>query len=185
MDSGNDYVIQVKANRKKLYQSVVSHTTKHIFREEVHTQEVKRGRTENRTYTTSRVPENEYLKQWEGLRQIIRVKHSGTRENKPYHKIHYYITSLENYPIKKIAEGIRNHWRIENNLHWVKDAIMYEDKSRIKGFLLASNMSMIRTIVLNIYNLKQVKSIKCQIEKVTNNLDQCSKILLSISKLNI
>ena len=29
-------------------------------------------------------------------------------------------------------EKIREHWKIENQLHWVKDIVMDEDKSQIK-----------------------------------------------------
>jgi flagellar basal body-associated protein FliL len=44
-----------------------------------------------------------------------------------YEEIVYYISSkLET--ATEVAKKIRNHWGIENKLHWVKDVVMEEDK---------------------------------------------------------
>jgi predicted transposase YbfD/YdcC len=49
------------------------------------------------------------------------------------------------------AEIIRGHWKIENQLHWVKDVIFEEDKSQISDFQAASNWSILTTIGLNLF----------------------------------
>ena len=45
---------------------------------------------------------------------------------------------------------MRAHWGIENNLHWVLDAILYEDYCLVRKDNAAANLSVLRKIVLNI-----------------------------------
>ena len=39
-------------------------------------------------------------------------------------------------PSKKFAAKIRGDWLIENQVHWVKDVIFNEDKSKIRELLI-------------------------------------------------
>lgn len=47
-------------------------------------------------------------------------------------------------------EGIRQHWRIENRLHWVKDVIFSEDAAPFSNYNAATNWSIIRNIAINL-----------------------------------
>lgn len=50
-------------------------------------------------------------------------------------EIRYYISSLKNTEL--IAEAIRQHWSVENQLHWVLDSAFHEDfNSTIKKLIL-------------------------------------------------
>jgi predicted transposase YbfD/YdcC len=56
----------------------------------------------------------------------------------------------------ELVEMCRNvskwgHWKIKNQLHWVKDVIFEEDKSQIRDFQAASNWLIITTIGLNLF----------------------------------
>ena len=64
----------------------------------------------------------------------------------------YFLTSLTD--VHKAAFAMRAHWGIENNLHWVLDAILDEDYCLVRKDNAAANLSVLRKIVLNI--LKQV-----------------------------
>ena len=44
----------------------------------------------------------------------------------------------------------RNHWKIENNLHWVLDVQFGEDNSLIRKNNAAENMAAVRKMVINI-----------------------------------
>ena len=63
-------------------------------------------------------------------------------------------TSLKD--VQKAAFAMRVHWGIENNLHWVLDAILDEDYCLVRKDNTAANLSVLRKIILNI--LKQVDS---------------------------
>lgn len=60
----------------------------------------------------------------------------------------FYITSLGLDP-QKIAESIRAHWSIENNLHWQLDVSFAEDAGRKTGNA-AQNVSLMNKIALMI-----------------------------------
>ena len=58
-----------------------------------------------------------------------------------------------------ISARIRGHWSIENKLHWIKDVIFGEDKSPIKNFNAATNLSILVTIGINLFRLFDFQSI--------------------------
>ena len=49
-----------------------------------------------------------------------------------------------------LAQAIRRHWSIENNLHWVLDVIFREDDSRIRDPVAVRNFALLRKIALNL-----------------------------------
>ena len=71
----------------------------------------------------------------------------------------------------------RNHWTVENNLHWVLDMAFREDESRARKDNSAENFNVIRQIALNI--LKSEKTFKGGIT------DKQFKCLLNFSYLDL
>jgi predicted transposase YbfD/YdcC len=49
-----------------------------------------------------------------------------------------------------LAAAIRNHWRIENGLHWVLDVTFREDTSRVRERNAARNLALLRKVALNL-----------------------------------
>lgn len=76
---------------------------------------------------------------------------------KTEHKTRYYITSLPP-DAARLNSAIRQHWGIENKLHWVLDVGFGEDLSRKRAGHAAQNFSRITRIALSL--LKQGKSSK-------------------------
>ena len=87
------------------------------------------------------------------------VERTGLRGNKKSEETLYYISSKV-LPSKKIAAKIRGHWLIENQVHWVKDVIFNEDKSKIRELQAARNLSLLYTIIMNVYRSFGLDSIK-------------------------
>ena len=69
------------------------------------------------------------------------------------------------------AEGMlsatRQHWEVENNLHWVLDIAFDEDACQTKDENAAENLSTLRRIALNILkaDMTSKKSIKTKRKK--------------------
>jgi predicted transposase YbfD/YdcC len=69
------------------------------------------------------------------------------------HETRYYITSLA--PDATLINGkIRQHWGIENKLHWVLDVAFGEDLSRKRAGNAAQNFSLLNRIALNLLKLE-------------------------------
>jgi predicted transposase YbfD/YdcC len=96
---------------------------------------------------------------WEGIKGIVRIEaeryHKAT--GKTEHETRYYITSLQP-DAARINSAIRQHWGIENKLHWVLDVGLGEDLSRKRAGNSAQNFSVLNRIALNL--LRQDKSSK-------------------------
>jgi predicted transposase YbfD/YdcC len=61
----------------------------------------------------------------------------------------YYVSSQKMSPQQALKE-IREHWSIENKLHWSLDVIFDEDCSRIRDKTTARNLALVRKIAFNI-----------------------------------
>ena len=96
---------------------------------------------------------------WRGLRSLVRIqaerfhKASGKTER----ETRYYISSLAP-DATRLNQLIRQHWGIENKLHWVLDVAFGEDHSRKRAGHAAQNFSLLNRIALNL--LKQDTTVK-------------------------
>ena len=101
----------------------------------------------------------EKASEWTSLQALVRI------ESERYHKatgkiereIRYYITSLSP-DAARLNSVIRQHWGIENKLHWVLDVGFGEDLDRKRAGHAAQNFSILNRIALNL--LKNDKSSK-------------------------
>jgi predicted transposase YbfD/YdcC len=90
------------------------------------------GRVElRRIRTTTRL--NDYLG-WPGLRQVCVVERTRRVNGTETTESVFYITSLtpaEASPVR-LLRLIRDHWRVENQLHYVRDVSAGEDACRVR-----------------------------------------------------
>lgn len=126
-------ITQVKGNQKNLFQQIKQgcRLQKPIASRK-DPLEKAHGRLEQRKYEVfSALP---MLKKWRNdwglITNIIRVTRYRERLNsdkKSTQEIHYYVSNrklcVDNY-----AQAIREHWHIENKLHYVKDVAFQEDR---------------------------------------------------------
>jgi predicted transposase YbfD/YdcC len=64
---------------------------------------------------------------------------------------------------ERLANAIRSHWGVENQVHWVLDVVFADDESRLRIDHSAHNMAIIRHIVLNM--LRQETSLKTSLRQ--------------------
>lgn len=162
IESKADYVLALKENHKNLYKTVQSWfedlDEKNIDVTKAHyatrygkytTEETGHGRHEIRECFVYSCPAVEsMLKDWKGVKSVVRISTQrtikATGETTLSHR--FYITSLGLEP-QRIAEAIRTHWSIENNLHWHLDVSFNEDAARRTGNA-AQNVSLMNKIAL-------------------------------------
>lgn len=108
---------------------------------------------------------------WIGLKRLVKVERTGTRAGLPYHQTAYYISSLTLTAVE-FGRGIRDHWGIENRLHWVKDVVFCEDRSRIRSGDAAANFSMIRALAINLLRGHGYTSLSSAMRLLAHDLDK-------------
>ncbi len=169
-----DYALPVKANQKHLFEDIrdlfeplsetdppevdarrfenlhiqaEAHLDKHIDVETAH------GFITTRTLRSSTLltPDAD----WPGLAQVyeyhIERRHIQT-ETEITHQTQFGITSLP--PEKASAEDLlklrREHWTIENKLHWVRDVIFDEDASQARTGSIPHVMAALRNTAISV-----------------------------------
>ena len=85
---------------------------------------------------------------WAGLSSMAAVECTRTLNGKTSTERRYFISSHSGQHAQKIATVIRNHWRVENELHWTLDVSFNEDQCRVRIENAAENLSRIRRISL-------------------------------------
>ena len=95
---------------------------------------------------------------WDGLSSIAVVDSERTEAGETQSERRYFISSHSGRCAQKIGVLIRNHWRVENGLHWTLDVGFGEDDCRVRVKNAAENLSRVRRIALML--LKKDKSVK-------------------------
>lgn len=86
--------------------------------------------------------------QWLGLRTIIVVERTRHLWNKITHEVNFYLSSLP-ADAQFLGRIIRQHWGIENQVHWVLDVTFREDRCRIRSGYSPHNFALLRRLALN------------------------------------
>lgn len=180
-----DYLLAVKQNQKTLYEDVESAFL--VFKQNGHnyycTEEINGSRIEKRTCKV--MDDLSHLStesHWKGLTKLIKIETETylKSEQKTRTEQRYYITSRDE-SAQKYLEYSRNHWAIENNLHWSLDVIFKEDDSRKRNNNVAENFSITLKIILKILKEKQLNnkkvSIKRMRKKASRNIDYLKDLL--------
>ena len=118
-----------------------------------------------------------HLKEWVGLKGIIKVKRRSKRKGILSEEIGYFINSREACA-GVYFEGIRTHWEIENSLHWVKDVTFGEDASKIRTNQAPENLSTFRNMALNIFRRNGYNNMAESKRLVANNIRQLCKLII-------
>lgn len=175
---GADYVIAVKNNQPKLFELIQLWTAalkEHGDEMDVgfaSTEERNHGREETRKVWVAPVPlEFSDGKKWEGLRSIACVESTRKIGDKSSIFHRYYISSLPPNEPEKFLRSVREHWGIENSLHWVLDMAFREDESRIRVDNAAENMARLRQIAINLIKREPSRKVGVKIARLRAGWD--------------
>jgi len=177
--SKNDYIIGVKGNQKNLHKQIKENIEMRLPVDVDITVEKNRGRKEKRI---SRVYNNlnNISTDWMGLQSIIEIERVVERNKENTIEIAYYISSLSSgTSAKEFNQVIRNHWLIENSLHYVKDKTFHEDESKIRKGSAPQNLSIVRNIAINIFRKHGYKNIAQAIRLVSDDLVKIHRMILA------
>jgi predicted transposase YbfD/YdcC len=180
VDQGGDYLLAVKGNQGLLYRDIkaVFDTT------DLQTEWgdlLKTNTTEDRNHGRIELRRCEVLSgsdviaklrhknNWLGLITIVKVTATRTIVSTGEVTLfsRYYISSLKDPSAEYCQQAVRQHWGIENSLHWVLDMSFREDESRIRTDHGPQNMAILRHIALDLIKLDKDRKVgvKASIKK--------------------
>src|SRR5215204_2758588 len=145
---GADYLLVLKANHPLAYEAVVKHFDQACFRrgapqraacdtfDEAHGRLVRR-----RVFASTEAASLEALSTWPNLHTALAVESLRSTNGTPKveTEIRYFLSSCRDDPVV-LGRAIRQHWAIENALHWVLDVTFREDDSRVRDQRAARNL---------------------------------------------
>ena len=151
---GGDYVVCVKGNQKGLRDAAAD-----VFERAGEAEfagcdtasevGVAHGREEERYVTVVENPDG-LPEGWRDVGAVALVCRERQVKGRPNERgARYYITSLR-VGAGVLAGYIRNHWGIENGLHWVLDVSFGEDDSRTRAGHAAANLGMLRRVAVSL-----------------------------------
>ena len=153
-----DYVLAVKGNQEGLHKAVLAAFTlldsepSFIPHFATETTESGHGRNEFRRVTAigamKHLPD-EILFLWPKLETLARIQSRTERGGKTVQEDRLFISTLPADKVETIANSIRAHWGIENELHWVLDVAFREDGIRTRMGNGPETGAILRHITLN------------------------------------
>ena len=169
-DRGGQYVLAVKANQGTLQEDIrlfldeaVAQDFRGIEHDAYEQTEKGHGRLETRKcWTTSQIDWLRQRHDWPGLQSIAVVEGRRQIGTQVSTERRYFISSLPGRTAQRIAQAVRNHWCVENALHWSLDLCFGEDQSRARVGNAAENLSRVRRLALTL--LKQETTAKVGIK---------------------
>jgi len=152
-----DYVLALKDNHPTLSEAVTLFLNdardtgfadiEHAYHETV---DGDHGRIETRRYwITSDIEWCGAKASWANLQSIGMVEARREIGDTVQIDTRYFLTSLPAYAVR-FAHAVRQHWGVENSLHWVLDVSFQEDACRIRKEKGAQTFAVLRHIALNL-----------------------------------
>jgi predicted transposase YbfD/YdcC len=162
IDKKADYVLALKGNQGTLRDDVELFATEQKSNGFADTKtsvdqtvDADHGRIETRRFTVLHdVAWLQERHKWPGLKGLVVVE--ATRETGPKteHETRYYITSSQ-LRADKLGAVVRDHWAVENGLHWVMDMTFHDDECRIRTQNAPENFVTLKHMAVNLARRKK------------------------------
>ena len=151
VEQGGDYALALKGNQGRLHDDVRRYlddpNCEAVTSEP--TVDADHGRIETRTATVS--TDIGWLQddhRWPGLAAIGKIERIRETPTKTTTETAYYLLSSALSP-DRLNVVVREHWGVENRLHWRLDVVMNEDQDRTRLGNGPHNLAILRHMALN------------------------------------
>jgi predicted transposase YbfD/YdcC len=180
-DQGGDYLLAVKKNHKKAYTAIQAHFQQiehHLpwrdadnFFDAFDNDHGRRVR--RRVWVMTDLRALPALEKWPGLQAVIavetiRMAHKQAPVTSDYR---FYLSSVVRSATTFVTM-IRQHWDIENKLHWSLDVTFNEDRCRIRKDHAAENMVALRHMALNLLRQESSRRLSLRQKRLLCSLDE-------------
>ena len=165
---GGDYVLAVKGNQEHLHEDVqqtlapvIASLCEPGTEACAQTEAVNRGRREKRTcYLSTDLSKIRDKQLWKGLQAIGVIISEREVNGKCEVETRYFISSRV-LSANTLLQSVRDHWKVENQLHWVLDVVFGEDGHQLRVGNGPRNFTTLRKLAhAMIKNCKPTHGIK-------------------------
>jgi predicted transposase YbfD/YdcC len=164
IDKKANYVLALKGNQGTMRDDVelfVNEQKANNFNDATltrdHTVDGDHGRIETRRTTV--IHDIDWLRKrhnWPGLKAVVMIESQREIGLEIETETRFYLTSLSD-PAEKLAAVIRQHWAIENSLHWVMDMVFRDDECRISSGHAPANFTTVKHAARNLMRRSPAK----------------------------
>ncbi len=141
------------------------------------------GRLEHRQITWSPDLNDWFGKPWEGIEQVFRLERTGRilKTGASRHEVVYGLSSLslDKAPPTRMLQLVREHWGIENGLHWRRDVTLGEDRCQTRTGVVPSLLAQLNSAVLSLMDRAGVRNIARQMRYFDASFDNALDLLLT------
>ena len=108
------------------------------------------GRVERRTLRVTTALTLHHL--WPGLKQGFELRRERTAKGRTTVEVAHGISSLEpeRADAARLLGLVREHWHMENRLHWVRDVTLGEDACRVRKGAAPQVLAALRNAVVHL-----------------------------------
>lgn len=148
VERGGDYVLAVKKNQPGLLRDAKAaiSTAERTKAKQATTKDAGHGRKETRTAIVAPVTDMAEKHNFPGLKAVARITSKRGRDK----TVQRYFLLTQRYAPAELLRIVREHWGIENVLHWTLDVVLDEDQTRSRKDHAPANLAVLRRLALNI-----------------------------------
>jgi predicted transposase YbfD/YdcC len=174
--AGHHCLIAVKQNQPTLYRTIKSTAQTQTAISHASVLDRSHGRLVERGVSVFAAP-SELSTKWIGLKSVIMVDRTGTRDDRPFTETVYYLSS-QSLPADIYMTLIRGHWAVENRLHWVKDVTFSEDYPPRLGGHAPVNWAIFFTWIVTLVRRAGIRTVPQALRLWANQVDDVFSFLV-------
>ena len=181
IDKQADYIFALKGNQGYLKEDVQNTFIRQQPDSTDETVDKGHGRLETRKCEViNKLDFLDEKEQWTGLKSLARITAKRETNGKETSEIRLYISSVE-ADAKSFNSFIRQHWGVENSLHWTLDVTFREDAQRKRNGHAANNFALVEKIALNLLKTEDSKNISVKSKRLLAAWD--NEFLLKVLRI--
>lgn len=125
------------------------------------------GRLERRSILTSPDLNGLFFQDWGEIGQVFRLQRERTIKGTHSCEVCYGLTTLSMRDCcpERLLRHIRAHWKVENHLHWRRDALLGEDRCRVRCLPVMEMLAALNTVVLSLMQIHRVFTVSKQLRR--------------------
>lgn len=150
LDAGAHYVLALKSNHPRLLKDAAGRCEGARGSQATSRQEIAHGRIETRHACVVRVRDMAQKHGIPGISAVARVTASRAVAGQPATTSTRLFLLSKPVPAPRLLRIVRQHWHIENRLHWVLDVVFHDDLMRLRTEDGPKKMAPIKHMAMNL-----------------------------------